>query len=442
MNIGWKDFLVFITFPLGIWFILGYCAQVDFDLFFMLFLCSFMGYIYLARLQLNFKSILGFGIVIRLGTLVFFPQLSDDIFRFYWDGLLTIGGVNPYGVLPSDALLLGIEGVNFGLFEQLNSPDYFTIYPPVAQLVYAMSAFSGSVMTAVIAMKILFFLVEIIGFRAIVLLLRHTSKPASYAAWYFLNPLVIIEGIGNLHFEVLMVGVLAWSIYFLIKQRFFSSSVLLAISIGIKLLPLMLLPYLWFYLSGKVRMIFFGTLTISLLLIFSSLILSFEASSFLNSLDLYFRKFEFNASIYYLLRYIGIEISGYNLIKYLGPALGLITLVINVLLAYRLRKSTINTYFKYAFMVWGLYLLLATTVHPWYIIPLVFLSLFVDTKAAILWSFLAALSYVNYSGETYYENLWIVAFEYSLLLAFLIWEFTSRSKDEVLLVAVDIKKSP
>lgn len=148
--------------------------------------------------------------------------------------------------------------------------------------------------------------------------------------------------------------------------------------------------------------------------------------SFANSLDLYFRKFEFNASVYYVFRYIGQQISGYNLIKYLGPLLGILTLFYNFRKARQYKDNTFSTFFKYGLYVWTFYLFLATTVHPWYLISVLFFATFNQWCYPYFWSYLIFISYANYSGSVYYESMWLIGLEYFLLLVYIIMENNKR----------------
>ncbi|MGB4958173.1 MAG: hypothetical protein WBO36_01795, partial [Saprospiraceae bacterium] len=193
-------------------------------------------------------------------------------------------------------------------------------------------------------------------------------------------------------------------------------------------LPLMLLPYFLFHLKGRSRMLFFGALTLSSIIIMWPIANGVAIFSFMNSADLYFQKFEFNASVYYLMRWVGKILSGYNLIYYIGPMLGLITVLINVKLANRYAKDDFSKFFKYALLVWIVYLLLATTVHPWYVICLLFLGMFTKLRYPYIWSYLIIISYINYSYSVYYENLWWIALEYALLFGFIIFEYFSNTR--------------
>jgi len=81
-------------------------------------------------------------VISRIMLLFSFPNLSDDIYRFIWDGRLTSLGIHPFEYLPSEWMqILEVSAKNnwSALFSQLNSPDYYSVYPPVNQLIFLMA---------------------------------------------------------------------------------------------------------------------------------------------------------------------------------------------------------------------------------------------------------------------------------------------------------------
>ncbi|MEE9438729.1 MAG: hypothetical protein V3V14_06985 [Saprospiraceae bacterium] len=416
---------------------LGYTThQKEFLQIFIFASFAFLGYLSLGFLNSpSLKAILIIGLIVRAALIFSFPNLSDDIFRFVWDGHLTANGLNPYGYLPSDIVSQNIPNLNHTLYDEMNSPNYFTIYPPFTQLIFYISTLLDigpwhGIRLSTVIIKIIFFVAEVFTFIGIVKLLESLHYNKKLVAVYFLNPLVIIEGMGNLHFEILMVNFLVWSIYYLfVRSNIRLGSAFLVFSIASKLLPLMFLPYFLFRLKSNNRIRFFTWVTILLVLIFSPIAFGLDFANFGASIDLYFQKFEFNASIYYLLRYIGKAISGYNLIYYLGPILGIGVVLSIIKKAKKNKKYETIDFINFAFFSFSLYLFTATTVHPWYLIIPILLSVFVPWKFAIIWSFLILISYINYSYSPYYENLWVVAIEYFLVFGFLYYEYRYPSRN-------------
>ena len=144
-----------------------------------------------------------------------------------------------------------------------------------------------------------------------------------------------------------------------------------------------------------------------------------------SSLSLYFQKFEFNASVYYLVREIGFAVKGYNIIQVAGSYLAVFTFLAILLFAYYSHRSM--SWAKA--MLWALviYLFMATTVHPWYVTPLVALVVFTNYKFPVVWSMAVILSYAGYSQAGYTENIYLVIAEYTVVVFTMIWDLTRES---------------
>jgi alpha-1,6-mannosyltransferase len=357
------------------------------------------------------------------------PTFSDDVYRFYWDGLLVLAGHSPYGILPSEALGWHLPGLDAGLFSMLNSPDYFTIYPPVSQLYYTLGSMGGSVGAASVILRILITATELIGLWFLIKTLQNLTLPAYWAALFYLNPLVLLEGTANLHFETVMLSFLAIGLFYLHEGRHRLAAFWIAVSIGVKLLPLMLLPWLWFQLKRRQRSHFFIGLFVSLFLLFLPFLWGQAFAGMGSSVGLYFQKFEFNASVYYVLRGVGFWMTGYNAIFWIGPLLGVLTVAGIVFLAYKSQPGKLVSLTRFAMWAWTIYLLLATTVHPWYVAAPLFFSVYSRDTYPIVWSWVVCLSYFLYSpGENQQYNLWTVM-EYFVLFAVMAYEvFTNFRK--------------
>ena len=316
------------------------------------------------------------GILLRFILLFSHPNLSDDLYRFIWDGRLLINGFNPFDHLPTYYIdnQIAIEGITPTLFSKLNSPEYFTIYPPIAQLTFATAVglFPNSIWGSALVMKLFLFFFEIGSIFLIIKLLRKFKMPPKNVLIYALNPLIIIEICGNIHFEGAMIFFLLLAIWLMVsdllsfqnlvnlnatylpesqeiqvqnrgqqsltkswrlsKSGMFSA-IAFALSIASKLLPLMFLPFLIKRLGWKNSFQYFTIIGITLVLLFFPLINGVFIENFGNSLNLYFQKFEFNASLYYVARWIGFQTIGWNMISVIGPALAICTPILIFLMA-------------------------------------------------------------------------------------------------------------
>jgi len=416
----------FITFLVSLHLLAYQTQRSEFTaVLFWIGLC-FLGYLIIlknAHLQ-PYRQLFWGALLLRLSLLFALPELSDDFYRFIWDGKLWLEGVHPFSVLPSE--LISTEPFSSDpsyllLYEGLNSPQYFTVYPPLSQLSFVSAAalFPSNILGNVVVMR-LFILAAEFGTLWMLpkALSRFNIKP-HYALVYAFNPLVIVELTGNLHFEAVMIFCLVMAIYFY-KQNIWCSAVFMGLAVSTKLVPLIFLPLILGRqtLTSSVRYYLLTALVV--VVCFVPLYHPAFIKGMSTSIGLYFQKFEFNASIYYLVREAGYLIKGYNIIQVAGKYLALTSLISILTLSYLSYKKI-----KWPLaMMWSLliYLVLTTTVHPWYVTTLVMLCCFTSMRFPVLWSILIFLSYAGYQTVDYTENLVLVWFQYSALALLLFLE--------------------
>jgi hypothetical protein len=88
--------------------------------------------------------------VFRLTLLFRAPDLSDDVYRYVWDGKVAAAGVSPYAFTPDDPRVAEMFPE---LRAQVAHRDLRTVYPPVAQAVFRSAAAAPG--DGVLAMKAL-----------------------------------------------------------------------------------------------------------------------------------------------------------------------------------------------------------------------------------------------------------------------------------------------
>ncbi|NOZ46241.1 MAG: mannosyltransferase [Chlorobi bacterium] len=403
----------------------------NFNQLLFFYILLFAGYIYFLvkyKHELE-KSYFVIGIIFRFSILFSIPNLSDDFYRFIWDGKLISLGINPLQYLPSELIAKfnassGLSVMN-ELYNGMNSRQHYTCYPPVNQLLFTIGALftKQNFYISIPVLKGIILLSEIGIFFLIKKLLLHFKLPAKNIFIYWLNPLVIIELTGNMHFEGIMLFFLLLAFIYLLKDKFWYSVLFYSVSVSVKLIPLMFLPVLLSFLGFKRWIkycIIVGILTIVFFLPFIN---NNNLLNFLQSLDLYFQKFEFNASIYYLVREIGFWIKGYNIIQSAGVALSIISFIIILIIGFSKKGNIKSNIFVLMLYMITVYYLLAMIVHPWYIITLVLLSVFTKHLYPMVWSLLVIVSYYTYLTPAYQENMYLVALEYLLLTAYIVYEF-------------------
>ncbi|GGG95451.1 hypothetical protein GCM10011416_11240 [Polaribacter pacificus] len=271
-------------------------------------------------------------------------------------------------------------------------------------------------------------------------LLGLLKLPKHLIFWYSLNPFIIIEYTGNLHFEPLMLFFLITSIYLLFKNKWLWSSVTMACAVSVKLIPLLFIPllYQWFVkrslltkegLRGLLKL---STYTLILLLVnfilFAPFLSATMQQNYSDSVGLWFRVFEFNPSFYYIFREIGYLFRGYNEIAVIGKIIPILTIVFLISISlFRKNNSPIQLITAFLFGL-SFYYFTSTTIHPWYLGTLLLLSIFTKYRFPLIWTCVIILSYAAYSYVPYRENPWWLLLEYSIVYGTLCYELFLKPK--------------
>ena len=128
---------------------------------------------------------------------------------------------------------------------------------------------------------------------------------------YVLNPLIILEICGNCHFEGAMIFFLLAGMVAIQQGKIAKGALWWALATASKMLPIMFLPIVWRWLGWRKGLIFNAIFAVACLALFVPILVMLP--NMLDSLDLYFRKFQFNASIYYLVRELGFSKIGWDI---------------------------------------------------------------------------------------------------------------------------------
>ena len=138
----------------------------------------------------------GVGIAARVALLPLAPELSDDIYRYLWDGHVLLEGVNPYAHPPDGEALAAIRTEWHG---QINHPHIPTIYPPLAQLLFGLvNVAGGTILTA----KVVWLGFDLgCGMLLQRIAARTGRSPAGVLVWYLWSPLLIVETAWSAHFD-------------------------------------------------------------------------------------------------------------------------------------------------------------------------------------------------------------------------------------------------
>ena len=371
------------------------------------------------------------GLLFRLVLLFETPNLSQDFYRFIWDGHQLLNGYNPYVSLPDDLIENASSHIPHATYlhdkmGDLSSSNYSN-YPPLNQLLFSLAALIGgeNLLVTVISMRLIIILADVFIFFYGVRLLQMMGRPAYLILLYYLNPFIIIELTGNLHWEGAMACLLLISLYYLFRIEVIKSAWFMGHSILLKIMPVIVLPLLVRKLRPSRLLLFYSFTAIVVFAAFSPFLSIDLVEKYSASIGLWFGKFEFNASIFYMVRELGYAMVGYDVIKTAGKILPVITFVLIWIIALLRKNERPEILLESVVFSFFTYLMLSTTVHPWYLtIPLLF-SVFTRFRFMVLWSLLIFLSYEAYSNPQFKENLWFLTIEYAAVIGYFAYELWS-----------------
>ncbi len=370
--------------------------------------------------QSLFKNypILWIAILLRLISLFAMPTLSDDFYRFLWDGNLLLNDINPYLYLPSDLYSSPpafFNNFHRDLFYAMNSPNYYSVYPAVIQYVFSLVAFfaNNSLLHSIIIFRCIILLFEIGIFIILSKILEELNLSRKSVLIYALNPLIIIELVGNLHFESILIFFVLLSIFLIQKSKYFLAAIAFSLAVCTKFIPLLFLPLILRYIGLKRSIPFLILLFISSVLLFLPFLSNQLVDHIGSSVGLFIKTFEFNGSIYSVVKELGILIMGYNTIAIHGPVLAVVSLSLILYISFKSKLKDFRSLLTLLLIIITVYYFLAAVVHPWYISMLVVLVVFNQgIKYPLIWSMLVFISYFTYRSTQNEELVWLTLLAY------------------------------
>lgn len=256
-------YISFVLFGIVLWVLAYHTSRQLFGQLFALFSVLFIVYIYLIFSLKNVREIYFMGIFFRVILLGAIPNLSDDFYRFIWDGKLVQNGVNPFLYLPDEYHSIQAVCSETWLFSKLNSPHYYSVYPPLNQLFFGIATYFSdkNIVLNVIFLRIILCIADIVNLNSIHHWTNTTIRREALSIYAF-NPLIIIELCGNLHFEGVMIMFVLLAYRWIEKNTqtfskdFVLSAFFMSCAIMTKLLPLLLFPIILRLLGFKKGLIY------------------------------------------------------------------------------------------------------------------------------------------------------------------------------------------
>lgn len=174
-------------------------------------------------------------------TLINRPTLSDDMYRYVWEGRVQANGFSPYRYPPSAPELSNLQDGE--IWAHVNRKSDVTIYPPVAQTTFLLlwRIVPDSVRWFQAAMA----LGALLAGGLLVGLLRDLGRPPARVVIYLWAPLLVFETAHSAHLDGLVLPLLVGAWWARARSRDVLVGVLLGLATAAKLYPAILLPALW-----------------------------------------------------------------------------------------------------------------------------------------------------------------------------------------------------
>lgn len=347
--------------------------------------------------------VLVLALLLRLILLPSPASLSDDVWRYLWEGRVQLAGLDPFALAPDSEALAPLRN---GTWELVNHKSVSTIYPPGALFLFRLVA---AVWEDPMSWKVLSGAADLGTLGMLWRCTRTRGTPIWAVVLYALHPLPILESAGSAHLEGLALFFCVWALS--AKPGF--NSFAAGLGASIKLLP----AALWIpqVRSSPARAALGAGLALLLGLALSAPFLG-TGSMLTRGFGTYYEAWAFNAWLFPLLE--GVLGDPTRLVLTGLGALGC------GLAAWRFRDPAL-----FLLAVAVALVFLSPVVHPWY-----FLWVFVP--AMVLgrweWTWLASaglLSYLVLAGypETpWLEPKWVVWIEYPPMILAWAWAWTRR----------------
>ena len=334
-----------------------------------------------------------------LCRLALLPQdPSDDVNRYLWEGRVLAHGISPYHHAPDDPLLNSLAE-NDPFHGKINHPHITAAYPPLMPGLFSLV---GSVRYHPLAVKGILMLFDMGTMVFLAFLLAYRNLDLRWLILYALNPVILWAFAGEGHFDVIQCFFLTGAIHFFDRKKWGWMFLLAGLSIQVKYVSLLAVFFLlnrenlrWAWISVVAAILPYGLL----LWVFGNE----SALGMFSGITRFGENFAFNGSVHALLRVIfgGIE-----------PATTTCKVLLALLLAwgiFHFHPARNNRYrndpVAGCFFALGCVIVLAPTIHFWYISWIIPFLVLRPSRPWLVLSLSIAFYFVTY-GIYYHTGQW------------------------------------
>jgi hypothetical protein len=306
-------------------------------------------------------------------------SLSDDLYRYLWDGRVLAHGINPYRYAPTAPELVALRDAV--VWPAINNPTLPTIYPPLLQFVFAGVA---TVAPTVLGMRVAMTLFDLAAGFFLMRGLAAAGRSRAMVLVYLWNPLVVIEFSGSGHADAVGLFLLAVALDGWVRRRHMVSGAGLALAGLVKFLPWCAAPLLMPKLKWR-------WLLLPALVAAAYLPFRLGGVDVLGSLEVFASKWRSNDFVFGWLFRESTDPEASLLVAKRWSA-GIVAAVWLVAVALRRPWPSVFSWTV------GVALLVSPVAHPWYVTWLVPALVFLPHVAWLAWTGLAVLAYLPLPG--------------------------------------------
>ena len=384
----------------------------------------------------TFFWIMLIGLLTRFVFLPSSPIQETDPYRYLWDGQALVKGTNPYQHSPEEAFrnqwppAEKPESEPAQTFEKINHSGIRTIYPPLAQVLFAAAQFLTP--WKLMGWRFMILMAELGIFALLISALRKLRMAQEWSLVYFWSPLVLKEFSNSLHLDVFAILFLWIAVFGVMYRKIILSYGALGLAVLTKFFPIALLPlfFVWTYRQDQKRTMiglaaFFGIIGLLYLPFIGA------AQHLYEGLGRFAGEWQVNDSIFGVIRqfmkFFGLRYFHAELMsRVVSGVLFLVVVFIAARQLYR-KKETID-FLKACGVVLACLFFLAPTCNPWYFTWVIPFLAFLPLRSMILFSGLVFFYYLDFyvvyqkSPELFARVKFIEYGVFYLLLGLELWQ--------------------
>ncbi|PCJ18410.1 MAG: hypothetical protein COB02_10965 [Candidatus Cloacimonadota bacterium] len=347
--------------------------------------------------------------------LVIEHPISDDTYRYMWEGYIQQFGVNPYLLAPDSQELIKYR---WSEFKMPNHESMTAIYPAFSLMLMKLTSY---ISLDYRSFKIVFGFFDFLSILLLLMLMYSYKIPSGRVFIYALNPVTLFSFVGQGHLDSMMMFFVILSLLLFEKEKFSIMWISLALAFCSKYLCLLLIPM---FINRKSYKSFYLFFVFTLLCFIPYLSAKFHIFDSLLSFSF---NMQYNAFIFSLVKTIlfGNHILAHFLLSSIGIVLGTWLFI-----------SRTNPIYP-ALSISAMFLIFAPTIHFWYLSLFIPFLCFVESPALVFWTVSSGLWYCHYQNLEFSHLPLVSLLEYSPVLLLLLWDlfrvkdFTQRKNQKI-----------